>query len=76
MKPGHLRVPHGWWYPELRGKVDLSGAFMSSDAVLCSDDDEFLDHEQESLTLRGILASRQGGKPAELESVFDVTGAR
>ncbi len=46
MKQGHLRVPHGWWYPELRGKVELGGAFLSSDAVLCSDDDEFLDHEQ------------------------------
>ena len=46
MKKGHLRVPHGWWYPELRGKEALSGAFISSDAVLCSDDDEFLDHEQ------------------------------
>ncbi|MEM9407137.1 MAG: molybdopterin-dependent oxidoreductase [Acidobacteriota bacterium] len=46
MKPGHLRVPHGWWYPELRGKVELGGAFLSSDAVLCADDDEFLDHEQ------------------------------
>jgi anaerobic selenocysteine-containing dehydrogenase len=46
MKQGHLRVPHGWWYPELRGKVKLAGAFLSSDAVLCSDDDEFLDLEQ------------------------------
>ena len=46
MKPGHLRVPHGWWYPELRGQDDLSGSFISSDAVLCSDDDEFLDAEQ------------------------------
>ncbi len=46
MKQGHLRVPHGWWYPELRGQVELGGAFLSSDAVLCSDDDEFLDHEQ------------------------------
>ncbi len=46
MKEGHLRVPHGWWYPELRGQAELGGAFLSSDAVLCSDDDEFLDHEQ------------------------------
>lgn len=46
MKQGHLRVPHGWWYPELRGKAELAGAFLSSDAVLCSDDDAFLDHEQ------------------------------
>ena len=46
MKQGHLRVPHGWWYPELRGQEALGGAFISSDAVLCSDDDEFLDYEQ------------------------------
>jgi len=46
MKKGHLRVPHGWWYPEMRGKADLAGAFISSDAVLCPDDPEFLDHEQ------------------------------
>ena len=46
MKQGHLRVPHGWWYPESRGKEFLSGAFLSSDAVLCSDDDEVLDYEQ------------------------------
>ena len=46
MKPGHLRVPHGWWYPETRGQEKLAGAFLSSDAVLCSDADEFLDHEQ------------------------------
>jgi len=46
MKQGHIRVPHGWWYPELRGTEKLAGAFISSDAVLCSDDDEFLDKEQ------------------------------
>lgn len=46
MRPGHLRVPHGWWYPETRGALDLAGAFVSSDAVLTPDDDEFLDHEQ------------------------------
>ncbi|MBA58973.1 MAG: dehydrogenase [Gammaproteobacteria bacterium] len=46
MKEGHIRVPHGWWYPEMRGREKLSGAFISSDAVLCSDDDEFLDYEQ------------------------------
>ena len=77
MKPGHLRVPHGWWYPELRGKVDLSGAFMSSDAVLCSDDDEFLDHEQGIPHFKGYPGRVvKAEKPAELESVFDVTGAR
>lgn len=46
MKEGHIRVPHGWWYPELRGTSELAGAFISSDAVLCDDADEFLDVEQ------------------------------
>ncbi len=46
MRPGHLRVPHGWWYPETRGRVELAGAFVSSDAVLTVDDDDLLDHEQ------------------------------
>ncbi len=46
MKQGHIRVPHGWWYPELRGSAELAGAFISSDAVLCEDADEFLDVEQ------------------------------
>ena len=46
MKQGHIRVPHGWWYPELRGEASLAGAFISSDAVLCADSDEWLDHEQ------------------------------
>tara|TARA_B100000073_G_scaffold302990_1_gene270770 strand:- start:228 stop:2414 length:2187 start_codon:yes stop_codon:yes gene_type:complete len=46
MKTGHLRVPHGWWYPEATDTETLAGAFLSSDAVLCSDDDELLDYEQ------------------------------
>ena len=46
MKTGHVRVPHGWWYPELRGEEALAGAFMSSDAVLCSDDEGLIDYEQ------------------------------
>ena len=69
MKEGHLRVPHGWWYPELRGKVELAGAFLSSDAVLCSDDDEFLDHEQGIPHFKGYpgrLAKTQ--MPAEFQA--------
>ena len=46
MRRGHVRVPHGWWYPETRGDVDLAGAFVSSDAVLTVDTDDVLDHEQ------------------------------
>ena len=46
MKEKHVRVPHGWWYPEMRGKAELAGSFISSDAVLCPDQPEMLDHEQ------------------------------
>ncbi len=46
MRRGHVRVPHGWWYPETRGRLDLAGAFISSDAVLTLDSDDLLDHEQ------------------------------
>ncbi|UDY35147.1 molybdopterin-containing oxidoreductase family protein [Dermatobacter hominis] len=54
MLPGHLRVPHGWWYPELRGSAELAGAFVSSDAVLCPDDDEHLDLEQGTPHFKGF----------------------
>ena len=53
MLAGHLRVPHGWWYPELRGTAELAGAFLSSDAVLCADDDAHLDHEQGTPHFKG-----------------------
>ena len=46
MRIGHVRVPHGWWYPETRGDLELAGAFVSSDAVLTTDSDDLLDHEQ------------------------------
>ena len=67
MKEGHLRVPHGWWYPELRGEAELGGAFISSDAVLCSDDDEFLDREQGIPHFKGYPGRVvKVEKPAEL----------
>ena len=56
MKTGHIRVPHGWWYPELRGQQALGGAFISSDAMMCSDDDEYLDREQGVPHFKGFAA--------------------
>ena len=53
MRRGHLRVPHGWWYPETRGDVDLAGAFVSSDAVLTADTDDLVDYEQGIPHFRG-----------------------
>jgi len=54
MKEGHVRVPHGWWYPELRGREALAGAFISSDAVLCSGAPEALDREQGTPHFKGF----------------------
>ena len=69
MKPGHVRVPHGWWYPELRGQDDLAGAFLSSDAVLCSDEPEFLDLEQGVPHFKGFPGRvRQAEAPPSLAS--------
>ena len=56
MKTGHIRVPHGWWYPEMRGNAELAGAFISSDAVMCADDDEYLDYEQGVPHFKGFAA--------------------
>ncbi|MEM9174909.1 MAG: molybdopterin-dependent oxidoreductase [Myxococcota bacterium] len=53
MRRGHLRVPHGWWFPETRGDVALSGAFVSSDAVLTTDTDDLIDYEQGIPHFRG-----------------------
>jgi anaerobic selenocysteine-containing dehydrogenase len=46
MKRGHVRVPHGWWFPEIAPGDGLSGAFLCNDGMLVADDPEFLDAEQ------------------------------
>jgi anaerobic selenocysteine-containing dehydrogenase len=46
MKRGHLRVPHGWWFPEVEPDESLSGAFLCNDGMLAADDDAHLDLEQ------------------------------
>ncbi len=46
MRPGHVRVPHGWWFPELIGTVAGGGADVHNDGMLVSDDDDMLDAEQ------------------------------
>jgi anaerobic selenocysteine-containing dehydrogenase len=55
MPPGLVRVPHGWWKPEMpQGLGQLSGAWEYADAQLCPDDDDYLDHEQGVPHLHGI----------------------
>ncbi|MDJ0866321.1 MAG: molybdopterin-dependent oxidoreductase [Myxococcota bacterium] len=63
MRPGHVRVPHGWWYPETRGQLDLAGAFVSSDAVLTVDTDDLLDHEQGIPHFKGYPGRLVPGDP-------------
>ncbi len=50
-----VRVPHGWWKPEMeQGNGSLSGAWDYSDAQLCRDDPDYLDLEQGIPHLKGI----------------------
>jgi anaerobic selenocysteine-containing dehydrogenase len=55
MPTGVVRVPHGWWKPEQpRGRQVLSGAWHHADALLCADDDDFLDREQGTPHFKGL----------------------
>ena len=50
MQKGLVRVPHGWWLPE----VGLESAWEMADAQLCPDDEDFLDREQGIPHFKGI----------------------
>lgn len=55
MPDGLVRVPHGWWKPELpQGRATLSGALTYADAQLCRDDEDYLDREQGIPHLKGV----------------------
>ena len=55
MPDGLVRIPHGWWKPEMeQGAGKLSGALKYSDAQLCRDDEDFLDREQGIPHLKGV----------------------
>jgi len=58
MPVGLLRVPHGWWKPEMpQGDAQgLSGAWLHADAQICPDDDDFLDQEQGVPHFKGVPA--------------------
>ncbi|NQX93420.1 MAG: dehydrogenase, partial [Erythrobacter sp.] len=75
MKEGHIRVPHGWWYPEMRGgEAPLAGAFISSDAVLCPDDVGSLDYEQGIPHFKGFpgrIVKRDGPPPGMSQQVLE-----
>ncbi len=55
MPDGLVRVPHGWWKPEMeQGAGRLSGALKYADAMLCRDDEDYLDREQGIPHLKGV----------------------
>ncbi len=55
MPDGLVRIPHGWWKPEMqRGLDGLSGALAHADAQLCPDDADYLDREQGIPHLKGL----------------------
>jgi len=70
MKRGHLRVPHGWWFPELGPGPGLSGAFACNDAMLIGDGEELLDREQGVPHFKGFA-----GRITRLESPPDLPAA-
>ena len=57
---GSLRVPHGWWKPEVQGGLGggLSGASLYNDGMLFPDADWMLDPAQGVPGLRGSLHAR------------------
>ncbi|MEM1140185.1 MAG: molybdopterin-dependent oxidoreductase, partial [Pseudomonadota bacterium] len=76
MPDGLVRVPHGWWKPEMKpGIGEFSGALKYSDAQLCRDDEDYLDQEQGIPHLKGIpcrLVKVAVEQPADaLESVLE-----
>lgn len=55
MPDGLIRIPHGWWKPEMKqGAGHLSGALKYADAQLCRDDEDYLDREQGIPHLKGV----------------------
>ena len=60
MPDGLVRIPHGWWKPEMpQGADSLSGALRYADALLCPDDEDYLDREQGNPHFKGIPCSVQ-----------------
>ena len=46
MKEGHIRVPHGWWYPESRGQENLAGLLSPAMRFCVRTKRRIFDHEQ------------------------------
>jgi len=54
MRSGHLRIPRGWWFPELIDTLQGGGAHQHNDAMLISDADELVDREQGVPQIKGF----------------------
>lgn len=76
MSPGHLRVPHGWWFPELLGEVTDAAADRHNDGMLVADSPDLLDAEQGVPCFKGFPGriERLAGPPAHLADVLHTTG--
>jgi anaerobic selenocysteine-containing dehydrogenase len=72
MLRGHLRVPHGWWFPELIGKLDGAGAHEHNDGMLIDDTPDHLDREQGVPQFKGFAGAlhRLDGPPAHMADVL------
>ena len=57
---GTIRVPHGWWMPELPPGLEtgFSGAMVFNDALVIPDDEWNTDREQGIPNLRGGLLAK------------------
>lgn len=71
MLRGHLRVPRGWWFPELIDQLDGAGAHEHNDANLIADTDDDLDYEQGVPNLKGFAGAirRLDEPPAHIADV-------
>ena len=70
MPDGLVRLPHGWWKPEMEQGVDcLSGALRYADAQVCRDDNDYLDQEQGIPHLKGVACRiRKTAVPLEVKA--------
>ena len=65
---GTIRIPHGWWFPELPGgpETGFSGAMLYNDGLVLSDEAWNMDPEQGIVNMRGgMLAKIYPADPPE-----------
>ncbi len=66
MLEGELRVPRGWWFPELMDRIPHGGADKHGDSMLIDDHDDHVDLEQGVPAFKGFAGSiRRLEKPPE-----------